>query len=414
MTTAVIVVFSCCILAMIGTRTYQRAPKGPIRSALMAQVVLLLLYVFGRHAATGALAATFGIVIIEYIRSGRIRRSVHFFALLALVPQWGDVIAAQMWLAIPWIAQRTKRSAIRDPESLVMSETIFIGTLAAGLFTSIVSFSGTEALALGPVLATLFLYAGLHALRDQENEFSFPEVSNFVRNGLFFLIPCALLPDLLFAGNAIIFERFFISAGAAAALIFIAVLVSHFESIGIRTFLVLFGISLVPVGAIALYSERLDISTIVTFRLISLITLILSSLFMLKQYLQWGFEIVRTMLMTITAIAAATVAFIIAQLMHPATVDLDLADPERLILLLDLAILASLPPLLINYSAGTMKVTWAILSCGIFFTVFADLAGKYSLKSLGVALIALAFATLWRYTNAMISRIRTISARLEV
>ena len=75
---------------------------------------------------------------------------------------------------------------------------------------------------------------------------------------------------------------------------------------------------------------------------------------------------------------------------------------------------------LLNYSLGTMRVTWSILTLGVFLVVYSDflptdiICYEHNVSELiGTSLIMLAFMTLWRYINSMIQKIHSLAQTFD-
>ncbi len=125
------------------------------------------------------------------------------------------------------------------------------------------------------------------------------------------------------------------------------------------------------------------------------------------------------MVMLITAISSASIVIVILSVAQPSMGQQTISELELVrsaILLLDLVVLAALPPVLVNYGHGTMKVTWAILATGLLFETYQDFlpatVERFEANIVGLlayALIALAFAVLWRFTAAMMQRIEEMT-----
>ncbi len=450
MSLAIVTVCSLALLFFVGVRISVAPESRRIRSVLLAQVaaaaasiLLLLLHwtaspllpipeldmLLSLSALANALAATFGLSVVHYILQGKWHRAFYGLSLLALIPGAGPFIAVLLWLILPVSISLMKGNA-RDESTILKMHTIFNGTLAAALLMFLLTFArrlshepmGLEAL--GTAAGPLFLHAGLAAKRDPENEFSYREIGSLVRNGILLLLPAAVLPPLLLSPkNFLIFHRFLIPASILLSCAFLLILIFHFEARNIRTFLVLLFLALVPTAMAHLYREQLEATTLQGIRLFSRTSLVLSCLFILRQYMRWGFEIAQTMVMFITAIAFASIVFIIVAIVQPVegmTVIPGAETVGQAILVLDLVILASLPPLVVNYGCGTMKVTWAILGFGLFLESYLDFLDATAQRheediaaALAYGLIALAFVTLWRYTSVLMSDIRSISHRLD-
>lgn len=439
----VIFLLALCIIATIAAELRNLAATSPLKAPLNAQTAAVGLYALlslGRagldrlgsaHAAanlgpildlTLAVGGTFGLSIINYVNTGRIRRGFHLLALLALLPHWGHILAVALWIFIPIMAFRTSRS-IPDVETQIKIQTIFCGSMGGALLLTgliIYRLQGIPPMNLevvGALASLLFLYAGLHTPRDPEHEFIHGEVRLLVRSGLLAIIVLSLAPPLLLNGSAgTILHNFLMPAFLLAAVVFLVILAMHFESLGIRTFLSLIGIAFLPIIVQHLYHDRLEDFLRHGLVLLSRTALVLACLFVLKQYMRWGFEIAQTMVMVITAIASAAIVLLVIYTLQPPDFSARVADFDLLIFgvrILDMAVLLCLPPILVNYRFGTMKVTWAILSFGFFFLVYADFLPWNALRyerdiaeTLSYGLFLLAFATLWRYSSAMIRQIR--------
>jgi hypothetical protein len=386
-----------------------------------------LLDVAGNFA--GALGAVLGASIVHYIASGTWSRAFYFLAFLGLLPAYGATCASLLWLLPPALLHRSL-GLTRDNEMRVKTMTIFCGVLAGGLVTALLAprpwlgYAPMAVETLGPIVSLLFLFAGLQAARDPENEFSYASVTILVRNSLVGILLLSTLPILLLsAAHSVILIRFLIPSFILAAAVFIVILSFHFESPGIRTFLILMLIALAPVAVEHLYGSTFESISLLGLRLLSRTALVLASLFILKQYMRWGFEIAQVMVMIITALSTASIVFLVVYLLQPGMAMERFFEKSLLqhgILFLDVVVLFSLPPLLVNYRSGTMKVTWAILSFGLFLLVYADFipleAERFEIGIVGTlahGLIALAFATLWRYSVAMIREISEIASSME-
>ncbi len=436
--------------ASIARGLHLHSPPGQMRSSLLVQVVMVLLGgclriadrllsrleltalgstldTMGNLALAGG--ATIGLSILTYIATGRWRRGYYFLSLIALLPGYGATLSALLWLGLPLLA-RTRVLPAPDAESRVMVHTLSLGTAAGGsIFFLMTLFRFTDAAPfslepLGALVSVLFLYAGLHARRDPENEFVHPEVVLLVKAGLGLVVGFSLLPALVLdAPHASVLFSFLAAASLLVSCVFLVILCMHFDSSAIRTFMILMIAALAPLVVIHLYHENLASFALTGLKLVSRIALVLACLFILKQYMTWGFEIAQAMVMVTTAIAAASIVFLVMYVLQPEGFLGRFAEETLLdgaILVLDLVILSSLPPVLVNYRLGTMRVTWAILAFGIFFLVYADILPSTALRResesvhlLGHGLMALSFATLWRYTNAMIRRIDSIARSLE-
>lgn len=440
----VILVVAATVLFFLGANLHGNRHGGQLRSVLMAQTWAVGLFIAMKLAEawvvregmdpdggavlrtladlSGALAATFGLAVAHYLVSGGWRRHFYILVLPALLPDYGHFFAAALWLLIP-LRVRAARRAARDETGRIKMETILTGCYAGGLWMLLLSPVHALGLApmaiepLGALLSLLFLYAGLNARHDPENEFSFPATASLVKCGLMVILPASIIAPLsLDLQNFHILQHFLIPALILMSCAFLFILTLHFDSLGIRTFLVLFLIALLPAAFSQLYMERLAPWTITGMRLFSRIALVLASLFILKEYLRWGFEIVQNMVMIITALTSASIVFVIIAFVQPHFMDQANDEYELVhsaILLLDVVVLAALPPVLVNYHYGTMKVTWAILTAGLFFEVYQDFlpatAERFEANIVGVlayALIALAFVTLWRFSVAMMRQIQ--------
>lgn len=443
----VILLVSATALGYVGSHLEPHRQNGPLRSALRAQafavglhvlLALLLSFLTRRESLpplaawiqiasdlASALGAAFGLAITHYLASGTWWRRYYLLALLALLPDVGGLLSSALWILVPLRALSTRRG---DPasEARLKSETIVTGTLAGGLWMAlsgaVVLLQGvTLSLApLGTVFSCLFLYAGLHVHRDPENEFSFPVTAVLVKAGLAVLLPaCFLAPALLEYRDFQILERFLAPAFILLASAFLFVLTMHFDSRSIRTFLVLFLLSLLPSAFQQLYAERLGEWMSLGLRLVSRVTLTLATLFILKQYMRWGFPIAQNMVMVITAIASASIVFVVLSVVQPGIETVALGELELVrtaILLLDLVVLAALPPVIVNYGHGTMKVTWAILATGILLETYQDFlpaaAPRFEANTVGLlsyGLLALAFVVLWRFSAELMRRIEALS-----
>lgn len=450
MNAAVAFVFSGAILSFVAWRIGRAAESARVRFLLLAQVAaasvsVILLFL---HAAVAAiftptgrdvvlalsslasgLAAACGLAVVRYVIEGKTLKIFYALALAAAVPRIGPFVAALLWLGIPLSIALLKTKAPSE-ESILKARTIVNGTLAGGLLMLLLAaarrLAGEPmalellAVAIGP----LFLSAGLFARRDPENEFSYEEVSRLVRNGILVIISAAILPPLLFSPRAfLVLHRFLVPAALALACAFLLILVFHFEARNIRTFLALLFIAFAPTALGRLYGEQIDAACLDGLRLFTRTALVLSSLFILRQYMRWGFEIAQTMVMFITAVAFASIVLIVVAVIEPVegvTVPPGIETVRQATLVLDLVILASLPPLLVNYGRGTMKVTWAILGFGLFLETYQDFLDPVSqgheaavAAALAYGFIALAFVTLWLYTSVLMRDIKSISHRLD-
>lgn len=386
-----------------------------------------LLHVVGNICL--ALAGAMGIVAAIYIYSGKHPRAMYFLGLVGVVPFIGDLLAGIVWLAIPFIFWKSVRS-LRDPKVEIKMQTLFIGSLGGAVFifiTSLMSVFGTQVILLqtiGPMSVALFVYAGLHVHRDIEHEFAFAPVRRFFTRAMLLIFLIAIVPlcpfECQYIGSLV---NFVVPAAIILSVVFISILVGHFSSTSIRTFLVLMIFGLLPNAAIYLFSDGIPPGSPLALglRLVSRTAIVLASLFILKQYLRWGFQIVQSMVMFVTAISSAAIAFALIYIFEPAPGLTRIADFDLLrfaILILDGVILLALPPVLVNYRYGTMKVTWAIFTIGIFLEVLRDfppptLYEKDFLSVLSYSFLALAFGTLWRYTNAMVKDVYRLSSSFE-
>lgn len=443
----VILLVCATALVFVGTHLEQNRHAGPLRSTLMAHTIAVGLYllvyllmvqlvragILGSRCTwiciaadlASALAASFALAIVHYLAIGVWRRRYYLLALLALLPEFGHFLSAALWIFIPLRAGSTRRGE-PGSEAWLKAETIVTGTFAGGLWMLLAGLVRTLDQAplvinpLGAVFTCLFLYAGLNTHRDPENEFSFSVTAALVKGGLAFILPaCFLTPYILEYRDFHILARFLGPALILGACGFLFILTMHFDSRGIRTFLVLFLLSLLPTAFQQLYAERLGEWMTSGLRLFSRVTLVLASLFILKQYMRWGFPIVQNMVMIITAIASASIVFVILAVAQPGLDEQTLSELELVrgaILLLDLVVLASLPPVIVNYGHGTMKVTWALLTSGLLLETYQDFlpatVERFEVNITGLlsyALIALAFAVLWRFSVAMMQRIEEMA-----
>jgi hypothetical protein len=410
---AIFVIIHLCTIAAV------RAGAG---AEFLAQMDLLA------GLATG-LGAVLGLSTVDYLVSGRWRRGWYLLVLPTLLPRWGHSIGSALWLAVPLALVSLSRTA-RDEDTRIRMQAIYCGTLGGGLLALLFECfrlrdahpMGVEALA--PVASVLFLYAGLHARRDPENEFSYPQIASLVRAALPILIAIAVLPcAFLSAHDFQILRQFLVPALGVASCVLIVLLIAHFESAGIRTFLALLLVTISVTSVSTLYNERFASMTLLGFRLFSRVALVFACLFILKQYMRWGFEIAQTMVMIITALSSASIVFLVMYVAQPSG-GLERFQEEDMIaagaIFLDVVVLLSLPPVLVNYNFGTMKVTWAILSLGILFEVYGDflspLSERYEREVtvlLGQGLIMLAFTVLWRYTGLLMQGVSAAMRRLE-
>jgi len=198
----------------------------------------------------------------------------------------------------------------------------------------------------------------------------------------------------------------------------------HFDSASIKTFFVLLILAIMPEIGVHLYSEQLEVFLQNSLHLISRTFLVMSCLFILKQYLRWGFEIVQSMVMLITAVSAASIVFLVIYIFEPSLPLSKLFTEEKILhdgfLFMNFVVLFSLPPVLLNYSLGTMRVTWSILTLGVFLVVYSDflpteiICYEHNVSELiGTSLIMLAFMTLWRYINSMIQKIHSLAQTFD-
>lgn len=440
------------ILAHLLTSLREGARPGRLATTLGAMAVAVWIHValrllqilLHRHALAdlpavrllnvaedfaGALGAVLGASIVHYIAAGVWSRAFYALALLGLLPVYGETLAALLWLLPPALIHQSLALS-RNGELRIKTMTIFCGTLAGGLTVALLAprpWLGHAPMAieiLGPIVSLLFLFSGLQATRDPENEFSYSSVTTLVRNSLVVILLLAIPPNLLLpAGHSLILVRFLVPSFILAAVIFIVILTFHFESPGIRTFLVLMIVALAPAALEQLYGATFETISLLGLRLLSRTALVLASLFILKQYMRWGFEIAQVMVMIITALSTASIVFLVIYLLQPGLAMDRFFETSILrhgIIFLDVVILLSLPPLLVNYRSGTMKVTWAILSFGLFLFIYADFipfeAERFEsgiVETLAHGLIALAFATLWRYSVAMIREIGDVARALD-
>jgi hypothetical protein len=447
----VLAVLCAAVLAYLVRNLITRHETGRLRDQMLSQIAAIALFVplhlvtvaAARSNADGeliarleliaglasGLGAVLGIAIADYLVAGRWRRGWYLLALFTLLPRWGHFVSSALWLALPLVLISLSRTT-RDEDTKIRMQAIYCGTLGGGLLAFLLecfryraaSPMGIEVL--GPVASALFLYAGLRARRDPENEFSYAEIISLVRSSLPVLLAIAVLPcAILSAHNFMILRQFLVPAFGAVSCVLIVMLVAHFESAGIRTFLVLLLVTISITLLSTLYSARFETMTLLGFRLFSRVALVFACLFILKQYMRWGFEIAQTMVMIITALSSASIVFLVMYIAQPAG-GLERFQEEDMIaagvIFLDVVVLLSLPPVLVNYNFGTMKVTWAILALGIFFEVYGDflspLSERYEREVaalMGQGLIMLAFAVLWRYTGLLMQGVSSATRRLE-
>jgi len=448
---AILLLFTVSVALFVLSGLFNRAPSGQLRSSLIAQTMavtigaliklsILLIFNYTNFEIASlfdsianfsfALGGAIGLSIMTYIRTGKWSRIFLFITLFSLLPTYGIIFCSLIWFAIPILIAMIA-SADRDPQMRIKLQTIQAGTIGGGLLFVFIAFLrffdqtplGMEIV--GPLMSVLFIYAGLNVHNDPENEFYYPEVITLVKTGLVILFSISFLPFLLLdQHNGLILIKFLLSAFNLITCFILLLLFMHFDSASIKTFFVLLILAIMPEIGVHLYSEQLEVFLQNGLHLISRTFLVMSCLFILKQYLRWGFEIVQSMVMLITAVSAASIVFLVIYIFEPSLPLSKLFTEEKILhngfLFMNFVVLFSLPPVLLNYSLGTMRVTWSILTLGVFLVVYSDflpteiICYEHNVSELiGTSLIMLAFMTLWRYINSMIQKIHSLAQTFD-
>lgn len=375
------------------------------------------------------LGLSFCVALASYFRTGRWRNSWYLLSVFALFPRYGLFLAGFFGFLVPLIlAGAPGRS--RDIDVIVRTRVIVLGTAPSLFFLLLFAFLEQKtALSLAlPTLALsafeLFFLAGLHLRSDPEHEFTYSEVRVFVRRGLFLVVLFSAVPPFLPIPYFLTLARIALSGVSLLTVFLLILLLNHFDSRSMRMFLVLLLASFLAGSVNQVFGPVFANPTIIpTLRLFSRGTLVLASLFILRQYLRWGFPVIQVMVMFVVAVASATFVLLVLFLLQPAPF---LPFPRfssmatTAILLLDSIVFLSLPPVLFNYGLGTMKVTWALFSFGILLEGYPDFLPAITPPSLhyvvsfaGTSLVALAFGCLWKYSDVLIRGVTKTLVQME-
>lgn len=286
---------------------------------------------------------------------------------LALVASAAAVLVVLVlgyYLPIPTPPRATTRRIRRH----VASVALFLGTAYGALSLAAADDTFRTGGTIGLTTGFLLALAARRAPIGGENEITYPEVHRLlVGAGLAFLLVAAAplyLATARFAPGACLAAAVLLVFAAGAGLYFASA--SGVREIRVFLSLLLPGLAL---GAGAYFGLR-DLMPRVALLLASRILLALAALFILRQYTRWGFIAAKTPVILLVLVSAAAFVSFFSYLtapvrfaVLPSEVHLPLAASGAL----EIVLLLALPAVVAHYERGTMRVTWTLLTLGLYW-----------------------------------------------
>ncbi|GIV01056.1 MAG: hypothetical protein KatS3mg014_2671 [Actinomycetota bacterium] len=386
--------------------TPARLVAAPLLAYLLVQSVRLPRSASLRRFAAGAAALLLAALLAE--ARPRFAAVVLAVAVLVLL---GLVLAHQ--LPDPFLLRSTTRRIRRAAASIALLLGAWTGAafLAARILPAAPADPPGAALPLGAGL--LFALAVRRMPVGGENEIAYEEIHRLLVGGGLVFLGLAAFP--LFVPPRVLLP----AAAAAAAVLWVAAASAgvYFAAVSpareIRLFLALF-LPGIGTGAVALLGGLGPMGEAGTL-LGSRILLALASLFILRQYLRWGFVAARTIVVLLVLLSAAALVSFVSFLLAPVALEplpSELAVPFAAAGALEAAVLLALPAVVVHYERGTMRVTWSLLVLGIYLESVVPVArllrpvGPPDPASVGTALlsyavVALALLVAMRYIHLL-------------